>query len=480
MAQLVDTFSSDLLAPFKSTFSILNNFSSFKLNRVDYDSDSLPEFKYKTIITHPTAVKDFYFSVEYKTLIDGGDLNHIFFTNQCEYDPFGNWFGNLQIKLNNTSIVTNHGYTNGLNRIFYKVTDFLQKSTLGGSCINYSMANWSSNLATARQQLTNDYLHLKPNPGNNIRAIVPLGVLSDFFNQSTVLPDNTLLEISFTPYRIQTLFTGSIAFPDNFVRNASTALSYTSSYIELPTLALYYPTKLVAPEVRPYAETIFKSVWREWKPIYTSTPFSIPQVQKPGPFYKQKFSTQVDYFPEIIALWINCGAFVNYPHLDFNLEFEFLDYTTFQLGTVQYTVDSAKKANMITPDGDEARIQNLRISINGTAILTYDYDKVKLDFATWIAAEETIVRNEIVLPNSPYRRAPYFISLTRVALDKTTYSKLSGGLFTLEITLARNIETQSHQTNWLGPTKEINLNVWGTNRRALSIDSWRRTTSSLF
>jgi hypothetical protein len=476
MARLVDTFSSELLDPFNSKKTCLNNFSSYKNNGyqpVIKPFSNYDHLKFSFVLQHPVHVKEFKFLVPTTVNYNGNTVEETFFSNQFELDPITSKVSNFAISFNNVRVNTVSNFCSNLNSLLYRPTNHFERACFGDGVCRYNARN-STNGITSQPQLTGTYYFHNKMDKQMIMPI-PLGIFCDLFNQDVILPDNTLIEIEFDSQ----LLPISKTITDNFAISAAAKIVIDNTF-RWNECKLIVPQRLVARENLNSLETKFFGKFREFIPLWSS--FLNPSQQSALELAsKQKITIPLQHIPEFLVLWVNYGLYTPKVLDDGNARIvDILGFTGNTVGRIY--ASEANPSSLAVDTVIDLKVENLFneiislcIDLNGTKILDYDYKRHRQSLSMYLA--DDLIHGQ--LPDKEMMdvqtRAPYIINLATSGVDQSTGTKLTGGTLSVAVVFSRTFLRNTFTSSYFGGTPTYSFNIWGAMNKKIQIDSWRRT-----
>jgi hypothetical protein len=476
MSKLVDTFSSDLLNPFNSIKTCLNNFSGVIFDNYlpTYQnlSDNTRPYEFTIDLNHPTHVRDIFIS--YRLLSPLGFAFSPILCSVNEIDSIGRRFENFQIYLNNIQLNTNHGYSQSLNSFFKKDDMTNCEEGVEGKLYqdnrsilyNYTtVLQGGPTLGTPASQL---------NWRRTYDGRISLGHFCNFFDQDTVLPENTRIRLSFNHsnspgFNLQY----GLIFPDNYVfsTGSQSIEGSTFDYSWIPRILIF--RRVIRRENIHKAELMFKCKWREFLPWQAILLDGLNNANSAEPRFYGKFTKFFQQIPEFLSFFISLGQWLPFsPVTSWTRVAQVITLksgVTFQYGNLALNSSTTNPISRFLYLDNARYFRQLRININGVQVFDYDYDASGLELDYYIKSEQDDFNSN---PNFTYdnllKTKLFFINLTNKAGQQDTFSTLNGGEITVEYTIV----------DYLFPTpinRNGQLHCWYSQRQQTQIDAYRRT-----
>lgn len=484
MAQLTDTFSKDLIAPFKSEVTFLNNFQSTQFDYIkpsfrDASNTNFTKYVLSYTTSQPICVKDMYL----KFLIQRAQptpttLLFPAISTLGEVDGIGRRIASLKISINNTRINTPHDYPNSLNRFFTKgrLNDNFEECVLG-RLWEERCSPLSASLTAVAQQLNRNrsqrYLRVDP-----LTVLYPLGYFCNYFEQDTWIPENSVIQLEFT-LLLTPGFQYNIGMnrTDNFVYTTVAPNDGGSNLLD--DVEMVIKKRLIAREVFPHAQASFKAVWREFLPWFNHTyPVAVASsFTTVTSEYRaeRKTTTLFNEVPEFIALWVNYLRLDSFGLGNYKSLGRIIQAYTFAPGVTydNYNLGDGNTTYFINPESIALSFSRLKISINQTTILDYNADVHDITLDEYLLNEQIDFnyRNFQSFISNEYTAPIYFINLTSNKGNHNIFSKLSSGELTLEYSLQRYSNTGIS----FGTAKTPSVVCFASVKHETAVDAYRRS-----
>lgn len=476
MAKLVDTFAYDLLNPFKSIKTCLNNFSSVSFLNYAPSVNQNPYFEFNFTLAHPTHVRDI--AIAFRCTMPTSLAPTLpAISSVAEIDSIGRRYENIEFQINDCHINTNTNLPTALNQFFMKrFPSEIDEAVFGrlysdwrGFLYNYRGADIRSPMPGRPKDL---YL-----PSRVFNGLIPLAFFCNFFAQDTVLPQNTKIFISFT-YSVSPGFNLNFAITasDQFVFSnvAATTEGGTFDYSFIPQVVI--KNRLVARENFHKIELAFKTKWREALPL---TALDISTRTIPAnvndPRFFGKYSFNLNQIPEYLIIWCQLSNLKQFPSYGTNWQRNTYS-TTFGSSAITgrwfgyNNGANSRETRWISLDVYK-QFRNLIIDVNGTNILNYDYEESGLELDYYLKTDNEDFEHflgDVYLTDSFLKSKIYFINLTNSNINSEIFSTLTSADITIQYTI---IDQQLSQ-----PANNITqLQIWYSRQVETSTDAYRRT-----